>query len=232
MGMARWCLGAGRSVARYVGQVGHLGHLRHVGNLGHVAGGVVAAAMAASAAAQGLTTVSFDALPAGSFSSYTEDGFAVAALTSNWKRDRSPRTNGAPDFWLAIRNKGAAGISVTHGGDIFQFTSVGLYSSTTTIPYVIQGYLAGQLVFEHAAVQFRGQSAFVQVASPSAAFIDQLTVSLTNTVAVNDMGLDNLSFNVVSAVPEPPVWLLGALGVAALAGGRTVQRRRAGAQIR
>lgn len=196
----------------------------------NVAGGVVAAALAASAAAQGLTTVSFDSLRAGPFSSYIEDGFVVTALTSNWKRDRNQVLNGTTDYWLAVSNRGVAELSVTHGGDLFQFTSVGLYSLVTTIPYEIRGYRAGQLVFERAAAEPRGQSSFVQVASSSSAFVDQLTVRLTNTVAFNDMGLDNLSFNVVSVVPEPPVWLLGVAGVAVLVGRRSARNRRAGAQ--
>lgn len=181
--------------------------------------GVLMAGLGASVQAQGLTTVGFDTLPSGAFSSYTEDGFLVTAATPNWRY----LAYGAPAHSIVFSNTSGA-IAVSRPGATFQFSSIGLYASVTSIPYAIRGFLGGQQVFELVGTNPNTLGNFATIASPSAAFIDQLTVTLTNPSPTgNPMGLDNITFGAIAAVPEPSTLMMGALGVAAIAW----RRRRA-----
>lgn len=167
------------------------------------------ACLALSAQAQGLTTVTFSNLPAGSVASYAEQGFVVTAGTGAWSRN----SYGAPGPSLVFTGVGDASVTLTSISGSFQFHSVGLYSSMTVIPYTLRGTLAGQPVFTLTATQPNTFGTFATLATTSSAPIDQLTITLTNPMAGNPMGLDNITLGAVVAVPEPATASMGLLGV-------------------
>jgi hypothetical protein len=82
---------------------------------------------------------------------------------------------------------------VTTGGSAFRFSSVDLYSSTTTIPYVFTGLKGATKVFSVSGTVPNTFGNFASVANPNAGdLIDTLVIELTNGVAQNPMGLDNV----------------------------------------
>jgi hypothetical protein len=87
-------------------------------------------------------------------------------------------------------------IRVTAAGASFAFVSVDVYSSTTKIPYEINGLAGGTPVFTISAVQNNTFGNFATIGNPSAAIaIDTLRIRLTNPAAPccsNPVGLDNI----------------------------------------
>ena len=82
------------------------------------------------------------------------------------------------------------------GGAPFRFQSVDLYSSVTTIPYVITGILNSTTVFVAQATLGNTFGAFVTVQNPqSTTVVDSLVIRLSNSVAGNPMGLDNIKLS-------------------------------------
>jgi hypothetical protein len=137
-------------------------------------------------------TITFGGLAANANGSpvttYTESGFTVSATSGNWMVD----TYGKPG--PSIIFKGATGtIQVTAGGAPFGVTAVDLYSSTTPIPYTITGQRQSTTTFTMAATLPNTFGAFVTVVNPQAAdLIDTLTISLTNPLPGNPVGVDNI----------------------------------------
>ena len=87
-------------------------------------------------------------------------------------------------------------IRVTAAGAPFWLSSADLYSSTTRIPYVIDGFLSSQPVFTVVNMLGNTFGNFVRIPNPSADMpIDALLIRLSNPAApccANPMGVDNL----------------------------------------
>jgi hypothetical protein len=82
-------------------------------------------------------------------------------------------------------------VVVTAGGAPFDFSSVDLYSSITPIPYVLIGYRGAAPVFTAGGTVPNTFGNFATVAADFTG-IDSLVIELSNPIAVNPMGLDNM----------------------------------------
>jgi hypothetical protein len=126
---------------------------------------------------------------------YTESGFTVLATSGNWMVD----TYGNPGPSMIFKSTAGA-IQVTAGGAAFGFTSIDLYSSTTTIPYTITGLRNSKTTFTMANTLPNTFGNFVTVInSQSADMVDTLVISLTNPHGGNPMGVDNIVLCVPTA---------------------------------
>src|SRR4029450_694070 len=101
-----------------------------------------AVALLCSAGPASAAIIGFGGLPTpGPFTTYAESGFTVSAVSGNWEASTS-FGNPAP-FVQFIRAASeptiTAQIEVTASGSPFIFASVDLYSSVTTIPYLVTG---------------------------------------------------------------------------------------------
>ncbi len=138
--------------------------------------------------------------PACSVTTYAESGFTVTVASGNWVEQHG-YGNPAPfiQFGAAAGTTATGGIRITSGGTPFTFTSVDLYSSTTTIPYQFIGSRAGVAVFTVSNTLGNTFGNFLTVANPNAtSVIDTLSIVLTNPAAAccsNPMGLDNIAFS-------------------------------------
>jgi hypothetical protein len=137
-------------------------------------------------------TITFNGLAAianGSpVSTYSESGFTVSATSGNWTVD----TYGNPGPSIIFKSMTGA-IQVTAGGATFGFSAVDLYSSLTPIPYTITGLRNSKTIFTMAATLPNTFGAFATVVTPQAAdVIDTLTISLTNPLPGNPIGIDNI----------------------------------------
>jgi hypothetical protein len=129
--------------------------------------------------------------------SYSESGFTVAPVDSNWISILG-YGNPAP----SLQFETVAGVTtighvkVTNGGAPFWLTSVDLYSSTTAIPYVLEGFLSEQVMFTVNDGLGPTRGNFVKATNPHLNVpIDTLIIRLTNSGAPccgNPMGIDNL----------------------------------------
>ena len=101
----------------------------------------IAAVMSATPASA--ATIAFgDLLASGAFTTYTESGFTVSAISGSWESNVD-FGNPAPFIWFnreADDPDTTAQIEITQGGLPFAFTSADLYSSLTTIPFVFSGF--------------------------------------------------------------------------------------------
>ncbi len=143
-------------------------------------------------ACQGL----FPSAPNCVVNAYVESGFTVTAISGGW----IVRTDyGKPGPFIEF--VAAPGATVT--GELrvtssspFMFTSVDLYSSTTTIPYQVSGIRGGSAVFTLTGTMPNTFGDFATLAGPvPAAAIDTLSVAFTNPAAPccpNPTGLDNI----------------------------------------
>jgi len=145
----------------------------------------------------GATIIGFNGLTANEapISSYAESGFTLST-SGEWVASTT-YGNPAPfvQFFAAAGSTVTAEIRVTAGGSVFNFHTVDLYSSTTTIPYTITGLRNSSAVFSLAGTLPNTFGNFRTVANPdSAAAIDTLSIVLTNTSAAprNPMGLDTI----------------------------------------
>jgi len=139
-----------------------------------------------------------DAGPAAApVATYTRCGFTVTATTSNWTV-WTGYGHPAPfiGFMSAESETTTAQIRVTAAAGKFAFQSVDVYSSTTPIPYVIQGVANGETVFTLQDTQPNTFGDFATVSNPNAsAQIDALVIQLVNPAAPccpNPTGLDNI----------------------------------------
>lgn len=140
-------------------------------------------------------TINFDAIKGGQFTTYTEFGFTVAALSSNWS---AVPTFGNPAPFIQFVNPPTTvgTISVTDAGVPFSFSSVDLYSSTTQIPYTFTGFLNGNTVFKVSGTVPNPFGNFANVTNPNGTgLIDTLQITLSNPASPsvpNPVGLDNV----------------------------------------
>jgi hypothetical protein len=182
------------------------------------------------------TTIDFNGLPGADgspFTGYTQAGFAVAPLSSNWLVGQN--FGNPPPFIFfehpAVANTTTtAAIRITDAGATFSFSAIDIYSSVTPVPYIFVGSLSGTTVFTTAGTVPLPFGNFITVSNPNGAdLIDALEVTLstfTQFPVGNRVGVDNIVVNSASSsVAEPAslLLLLSALGVVAL-----VRRRSSG----
>jgi hypothetical protein len=149
--------------------------------------------------APGNTTLSFDGAGADStpFTSYTDAGFTVAAVSGAWAV-RTTYGHPAPYIGFTAPPGTAIGgeVRISAAGLPFSFSSVDLYSSTVSMPYVVTGLKNGATVFTVADVLPNPMGAFVTVPNPHATdVIDTLLISVTSPAAPccpNPVGIDNI----------------------------------------
>jgi hypothetical protein len=144
-------------------------------------------------------TIGFDTLqPHGApFISYAACGINVRATTSNWTISTG---FGRPAPFIQFNSSAGttsnAEVIVTASGTQFRFQSVDVYSSTTSIPYVITGIANSSTIFTIQATQGNTFGNFATVTNPQpAALLDTLVIRLTNPAApccANPVGLDNI----------------------------------------
>lgn len=145
----------------------------------------------------GATIIGFNGLTANEapISSYAESGFTVST-SGEWVASTT-YGNPAPfvQFFAAAGSTVTGEVRVTAGGSVFNFHTVDLYSSTTTIPYTMTGLRNSSAVFTLAGTVPNTFGSFRTVTNPNAAAaIDTLSIVLTNTPGAprNPMGLDTI----------------------------------------
>ena len=126
-----------------------------------------------------------------------ESGFSVSAVSGGWM---SITTYGNPQPFIEFN--GPAGVTmtgevrVTADGAPFWLNSVDFYSSTTKIPYVIEGSLNSEQMFAVVDVIGNTFGAFARRPNPSADVpVQEIRIRLSNPSAPccgNPMGLDNI----------------------------------------
>jgi hypothetical protein len=132
---------------------------------------------------------------------YTESGFTVSQVSAEWV---AITTHGDPLPSLQFMTPGGATmtgeIRITAAGAPFWLRSLDLHSTTTRIPYVIEGFLSSEATFTVLNVlgnTFNGT--FGRVSNPNADVpVDALRIRLSNPAAPccgNLMGVDNIVLN-------------------------------------
>ncbi len=132
-----------------------------------------------------------------SFTTHTESGFSISVVSADWI---ALTTYGNPQPFIEFI--GPAGITttgelrVTAGGAPFWLNSIDVYSSTTKIPYVIEGFLNSELMFSVVDVVGNTFGAFARRSNPKAdVSVKEIRIRLSNPSAPccgNPMGVDNI----------------------------------------
>ncbi len=193
----------------------------------------LAIALLTSVAPASATTIAFsDLLNAAAFTTYTESGFTVSAISGSWESNVD-FGNPAPFIWFnreADDPETTAQIEITQGGLPFAFTSADLYSSLTTIPFVFSGFFNLNPVFTITGTVPNTFGNFETVKVASEQLIDTLLITLSNPATPccpNPVGIDNIVVNIdMEPVPEPTTLLLCSTGLA-FVGARWRGKRRA-----
>jgi len=131
------------------------------------------------------------------FTTHAESGFSISVVSADWI---ALTTYGNPQPFIQFT--GAAGVTttgelrVTAGGAPFWLNSIDLYSSTTKIPYVIEGFLNSELMFSIVDVVGNTFGAFARRSNPKADVpVQEVRIRLSNPSAPccgNPMGVDNI----------------------------------------
>jgi hypothetical protein len=173
-------------------------------------------------------TITFEQVPVGTFSTYMEAGFTVSTNSGPWVGFRD-YGNPAPHIQFVSLDLMTGTVQITNGGSPFTFGSVDLYSSVTTIPYSITGFLNATQVFSLEGTVPNTFGNFATVTNPNSnAVIDSLIITLTNPGfgGGNPMGLDNVVVTAAAVVPEPGTFALFITGLLPLAGAVLGKHRR------
>jgi hypothetical protein len=131
------------------------------------------------------------------FTTHAESGFSISVVSADWM---ALTTYGNPQPFIEFT--GPAGVTttgelrVTAGGAPFWLNSIDLYSSTTKIPYVIEGFLNSALMFSIVDVVGNTFGAFARRSNPKADVpVQEIRIRLSNPSAPccgNPMGVDNI----------------------------------------
>jgi hypothetical protein len=131
------------------------------------------------------------------FTGHAESGFDVSAVSAQWM---ALTTYGNPQPFVEF--SGPAGVTttgelrITAGGSPFWFNSIDLYSSTTKIPYVIEGFLNSDQIYASVDVIGNTFGAFARRSNPNADMaVQEIRIRLSNPSAPccsNPMGVDNI----------------------------------------
>ena len=134
------------------------------------------------------------------FTTYAEFGFTISSVSGDWV---TSTTYGNPQPFIQFTSPAGVTttgeVSITAGGMPFWLRSVDFYSSTTRIPYVIEGFLSSEPTFTVIDVLGNTFGNFARTSNPHADMpVDQLRIRLSNPSAAccsNPMGLDNIVLN-------------------------------------
>lgn len=131
------------------------------------------------------------------FTDHAESGFDVSVVSAQWM---ALTTYGNPQPFVEF--SGPAGVTttgelrITAGGAPFWFNSIDLYSSTTKIPYVIEGFLNSDQIYASVDVIGNTFGAFARRSNPNADMaVQEIRIRLSNPSAPccsNPMGVDNI----------------------------------------
>jgi hypothetical protein len=131
------------------------------------------------------------------FTTYVESGFTISVVSAEWI---SLTTYGNPQPFIEFT--GPAGTTTTGelrisaDGTPFWLDSIDFYSSTTKIPYVIEGSLNAEPVFTVIDVIGNTFGAFARRTNPKADMpVQEIRIRLSNPSAPccsNPMGVDNV----------------------------------------
>jgi hypothetical protein len=143
-------------------------------------------------------TIAFGNVGAVPIAKYEESGFTVSAVLGNWA---GLLTYGNPAPFVQFSS--AAGVTttgeirITADGVPLWLTSLDLYSSTTPIPYVLEGLRGEQSVYSVSGTLGNTFGRFATVTNARADVpVDALLIRLTNNAAPccgNPMGVDNIA---------------------------------------
>lgn len=131
------------------------------------------------------------------FGTQLESGFTVSVVSANWV---SVTTYGNPqpfvEFFGPTGTTTTGELRITADGNAFWLNSIDLYSSTTKIPYVIEGYLNNGPAFSVVDVIGNTFGAFARRSNPRADVpVQEIRLRLSNPSAPcceNPMGVDNI----------------------------------------
>jgi hypothetical protein len=131
------------------------------------------------------------------FTVHAESGFDVSVVSADWI---ALTTYGNPQPFVEFYGPAGATttgeLRITAGGAPFWFNSIDLYSSTTKIPYVVEGFLNSTQ--QYAVVDVIGNTfgAFARRSNPKAEMaVQEVRIRLSNPSAPccsNPMGVDNI----------------------------------------
>lgn len=131
------------------------------------------------------------------FTTHLESGFRISVVSADWI---ALTTYGNPQPFIEFF--GPAGITatgelrVTADGAPFWLNSIDFYSSTTKIPYVIEGFLNSAQMFAVSDVIGNTFGAFARRSNPKADVpVQEIRIRLSNPSAAccgNPMGVDNI----------------------------------------
>jgi hypothetical protein len=132
------------------------------------------------------------------FNTHLESGFRISVVSADWI---AITTYGNPQPFVEFY--GPAGVTttgelrVTADGAPFWLNSIDFYSSTTKIPYVVEGILNSKQVFAVTDVVGNTFGAFGRRSNPKADVpVQEIRIRLSNPSAPccsNPMGVDNIS---------------------------------------
>jgi hypothetical protein len=146
--------------------------------------------------------ISFDGLAStanrSAVTGYTESDFAITPTAASWEA-LTTFGNPAPiiQFTRAASQGGIVGeVTVTANGASFDFESLDVYSSVTTIPFQVIGVRAGAVMFSFSGTVPNTFGQFATVSNPqSSVRVDTLLIRLTNPPTAccdNPVGIDNI----------------------------------------
>jgi hypothetical protein len=131
------------------------------------------------------------------FTTYRESGFDVSVVSADWI---SLTAYGNPQPFIEFYGPAGATttgeLRITAGGAPFWLNSIDFYSSTTKIPYVVEGILNSEQMFAVVDVIGNTFGAFARRSNPKADIpVQEIRIRLSNPSAIccsNPMGVDNI----------------------------------------
>lgn len=128
--------------------------------------------------------------------SHAEFGFAVTTVAGEWSALGYGNPRPSIQYTSAPGVTTTGEVRITADGAPFWFASVDLYSSTTRIPYVFEGFLDSEPVFTVLDVLGNTFGSFVRVRNPHVDKpVDAVVIRLSNPAAPccrNPVGIDNV----------------------------------------